>query len=74
MQEYGKLTLRQKIGQTMIKLDALWHWHPRCTVAIEGQDVRTVDPDVGNMRITPVAGSRVFHGPHSVAGWVHREW
>jgi hypothetical protein len=38
------------------KLDALWHWHPRCTVAIEGQTVRTVDPGVGNLRIAPVAG------------------
>jgi hypothetical protein len=38
------------------KLDALWHWHPRCTVAIEGQTVRSVDPGVGNLRIAPVAG------------------
>lgn len=38
------------------KLDALWHWHPRCTVAIEGQSVRSVDPGVGNLRIAPVAG------------------
>ena len=38
------------------KLDALWHWHPRCTVAIEGQTVRSIDPGVGNLRIAPVAG------------------
>jgi len=38
------------------KLDALWHWHPRCTVEIEGQAVRSVDPGVGNLRIAPVAG------------------
>jgi hypothetical protein len=38
------------------KLDALWHWHPRCTVAIEGQSVRSIDPGVGNLRIAPVAG------------------
>jgi hypothetical protein len=38
------------------KLDALWHWHPRCTVEIEGQTVRSVDPGVGNLRIAPVAG------------------
>lgn len=38
------------------KLDALWHWHPRCSVQIEGQSVRSVDPGVGNLRITPVAG------------------
>jgi len=37
------------------KLDALWHWHPRCTVEIEGQAVRSVDPEVGNLRIAPVA-------------------
>jgi hypothetical protein len=38
------------------KLDALWHWHPRCTVEIDGQTARTVDPDVGNLRIAPLAG------------------
>jgi len=38
------------------KLDALWHWHPHCTVAIDGQTVRSVDPGVGNLRIAPVAG------------------
>ncbi|MHC4884902.1 MAG: alginate lyase family protein [Planctomycetota bacterium] len=38
------------------KLDTLWHWHPRCTVEIDGQIVRSVDPGVGNLRIAPVAG------------------
>jgi hypothetical protein len=38
------------------KLDALWHWHPRCTVKIDGQNARSVDPGVGNLRIAPVAG------------------
>jgi len=37
------------------KLDALWHWHPRCTIEIEGQTSRSVDPHVGNLRIAPVA-------------------
>jgi hypothetical protein len=38
------------------KLDALWHWHPRCTVEIDGATARSVDPGVGNLRIVPVAG------------------
>ncbi len=38
------------------KLDALWHWHPRCTVEIDGQTARSVDSGVGNLRIAPVAG------------------
>jgi len=38
------------------KLDALWHWHPRCTVEIDGQTARSVDLGVGNLRIAPVAG------------------
>jgi hypothetical protein len=38
------------------KLDALWHWHPRCSVEIDGPTVRSVDPCVGNLRIAPVAG------------------
>ncbi len=38
------------------KLDALWHWHPRCTVEIDGPTARSVDPDAGNLRIAPVAG------------------
>ena len=38
------------------KLDALWHWHPRCTLEIDGRTVRSVDPGLGNLRITPVAG------------------
>jgi len=38
------------------KLDALWHWHPRCTVEIAGQSARSVEPGMGNLRIAPVAG------------------
>ncbi len=38
------------------KLDALWHWHPHCTVEIDGETARSVDPGVGNLRIAPVAG------------------
>jgi hypothetical protein len=38
------------------KLDALWHWHPRCTIQIDDPTAQSVDPGVGNLRITPVAG------------------
>jgi hypothetical protein len=36
-------------------VQALWHFHPDCTVTTDGPDVLTVDPGLGNLRITPVA-------------------
>lgn len=36
-------------------LSPLWHFHPECTVQIQGKEVVSVDPDRGNLRIVPVA-------------------
>jgi hypothetical protein len=36
-------------------IQPLWHFHPDCTVERQGQDVASIDPGVGNLRITPLA-------------------
>jgi len=36
-------------------VQALWHFHPDCTVEATGQAVASVDPDKGNLRIVPAA-------------------
>jgi Heparinase II/III-like protein len=36
-------------------IEVLWHFHPDCTVSLEGTDVLTKDEDVGNLRITPTS-------------------
>lgn len=36
-------------------IQALWHFHPDCTVATDGEDTLTTDPGVGNLRIVPIA-------------------
>jgi Heparinase II/III N-terminus/Heparinase II/III-like protein len=36
-------------------IEVLWHFHPDCTVSLEGTDVLTQDEDVGNLRITPTS-------------------
>ncbi len=38
------------------QLEALWHWHPDCTVTIDHGTILSTDADVGNLRIVPVAG------------------
>lgn len=38
------------------KLQALWHWHPRCQVAVDGKTIVSTNADAGNLRIAPVAG------------------
>ena len=37
-------------------LQALWHFHPDCTVAEEGGALRTTDAGKGNLTLTPSAG------------------
>ena len=37
-------------------LQFLWHFSPRCTVAIDGFSVKSVDPGLGNLCVTPVSG------------------
>ena len=38
-----------------VDIQTLWHWHPDCTVIIEGNSVASVDEDKGNLRIIPVS-------------------
>jgi hypothetical protein len=33
---------------------AIWHYHPDCTVTVEDGSVTSTDPDKGNLRIVPV--------------------
>ncbi|REJ82764.1 MAG: hypothetical protein DWQ36_05925 [Acidobacteria bacterium] len=37
-------------------IQALWHFHPDCSVEIDGSGVHSVDEGVGNLRIAPVGG------------------
>ena len=38
------------------KIQALWHFHPDCTVPVpKGSQVMTTDPGLGNLRIVPVS-------------------
>jgi heparinase II/III-like protein len=39
------------------RVQPLWHFHPECTVAVEGNSVVTTDPGVGNVRVTPSEGA-----------------
>ena len=36
-------------------IEALWHYHPACTVAIEDDSVTSTDAGKGNLRIVPVS-------------------
>ncbi|MBI2440988.1 MAG: alginate lyase family protein [Lentisphaerae bacterium] len=61
-------------------LEALWHWHPRCTVAIDGKTIVSTDAGTGNLRIVPVAGfdwhTQMVKGqekPH-LQGWYSRQY
>lgn len=34
-------------------IEPLWHFHPDCSVAVEGDSVTSIDPNMGNLRIIP---------------------
>ena len=36
------------------KINPLWHFHPDCTVEIQGSEVVTIDKEEGNLRLIPV--------------------
>ncbi|MBW4509591.1 MAG: heparinase II/III family protein [Scytonematopsis contorta HA4267-MV1] len=60
-------------------VETLWHFHPDCTVAIQGESVSTIDPDVGNLKIVPVSYCswkvNVVQGQESpIQGWWSREY
>ncbi len=57
------------------KIEALWHWHPGCTVTIDGGTIVSTDMDAGNLRIVPLAelewDAKLLQGqkqPH-LQGW-----
>lgn len=39
------------------EVTALWHFHPSCRAAVDGQAVASVDKDAGNVRVTPSPGT-----------------
>jgi Heparinase II/III N-terminus/Heparinase II/III-like protein len=60
-------------------LDILWHFHPDCTVALEGNEVTTQDENVGNLRIIPTSNLnwqvKIIKGQESPKqGWWSREY
>ncbi|MBW4518515.1 MAG: heparinase II/III family protein [Scytolyngbya sp. HA4215-MV1] len=60
-------------------LQPLWHFHPHCTVVLEGERASSIDPDVGNLQIIPVASfpwqvTLVAGQDHPVQGWWSREY
>ncbi len=61
-------------------IQPLWHFHPACTVTVDGNDVESVDEGLGNVRIVPVAAFpwRVEivkgRGEPDIQGWWSREY
>jgi hypothetical protein len=64
-------------------IQPLWHFHPDCSLRLEGNEIVSIDPQVGNLRIIPVAhpGSslswqlQIVKGQkHPVQGWWSREY
>jgi hypothetical protein len=61
------------------RIEPLWHFHPDCTVEVEGESVVSVDPGVGNLRIVPAAPfpwqvQLVAGQDNPVQGWWSREY
>jgi hypothetical protein len=62
------------------RVTALWHFHPDCTVAVEGQIASSTDADAGNVRIVPSGGSiwgaSLVSGQETpeIQGWWSREY
>ena len=55
-------------------IEPLWHFHPDCTVTLEGDSATSVDPELGNLRIIPCAkhpwSVRLVQGQEDpVQGW-----
>jgi hypothetical protein len=61
-------------------VQALWHFHPECTVAIDGSDVASTDADKGNIRVISVGRSdweiELIKGQEEpfIQGWYSREY
>lgn len=61
------------------KVDALWHWHPACKVAVEGNSVYT-ENDRGNLQIVPISNQEweitFIKGQEEpeIQGWYSKEY
>lgn len=61
-------------------IHGLWHFHPQCTVSIEGQTVASTDADQGNARIIPAGSTHwdidIIKGQEEpfIQGWYSREY
>lgn len=62
------------------EIKALWHFHPDCSVSIDGQSTASTDPDKGNLRIVPTASLdwnvELIRGQTEpdIQGWWSREY
>lgn len=67
----GRLTLARAVlyvrGEFWVVLDhietdrardvtAMWHFHPSCSVVLDGETVKSNDADAGNLRVVPASG------------------
>jgi hypothetical protein len=61
-------------------IQGLWHFHPHCTVDVQGKTVTSTDADKGNVRITPISLSKwdieIIKGQEEpfIQGWYSREY
>ncbi|WP_171974624.1 alginate lyase family protein [Leptolyngbya sp. 'hensonii'] len=60
-------------------IQALWHFHPTCTVVPDRESVKTIDGEQGNLRVTPVTPfpwqvNLVCGQREPVQGWWSREY
>ena len=61
-------------------IHGLWHFHPHCTVDVQGKTVTSTDADKGNVRITPISLSKwnieIIKGQEEpfIQGWYSREY
>ncbi len=62
------------------RIEALWHFHPACTVSVDGAAAFSTDADAGNVRITPASdfawSARVVEGQTEpeIQGWWSSEY
>lgn len=61
------------------QIEALWHFHPDCTVVSEGQLVSSIDPGTGNLKIVPASNLawqvEIVRGQENpIQGWWSREY
>ncbi|MDY6900671.1 MAG: alginate lyase family protein, partial [Cyanobacteriota bacterium] len=60
-------------------IEALWHFHPDCTVVIKGNEVGSIDTNMGNLKILPASDLswevKLVKGQESpIQGWWSRQY